>query len=276
MTMHDFVRETKTKPPGTYSWSEYHRGVGVFKLTLTTVGSAQEGKKRGVTLSTRSFPTQRKAVEFFRAMLHRYRPGQHVNNEDARDLSALLTRHPDYTIKVGSGIDHFEVMTPMPRQQCFRVVRRDGSGTDFSYLQCISPTPHKRNLHLALREVVQADLWAAKDRFWAEHAGEDGRVTCAVTGERISSKEGHMDHRPPMTFEVIVETFLKARGLRPGDVQLIGTGDDQVGSDIVDPELREAFRTYHNKIAQIDFVKIVVNLKQASQHRLKPTRIAME
>lgn len=91
-----------------------------------------------VVLETRSFPNQKEATEFFRAMLNRYRPKQRVSDEDQADLSALPQRHSEYEEKVGIGISHFEVMSAEFRTQCFRLVRVDGTGEDFSYPHCIA------------------------------------------------------------------------------------------------------------------------------------------
>ncbi|MGI4748215.1 MAG: DCL family protein [Janthinobacterium lividum] len=91
-----------------------------------------------VVLKTRFFANQKDATAYFKDMLNRYRPKQRVSDEDARDLYALLARHAEYEEKVGVGIDHFEVMSAEFRTQCFRLVRVDGTGEDFSYPQCIS------------------------------------------------------------------------------------------------------------------------------------------
>ena len=71
-------------------------------------------------------------------MLNRYRPKQRVSEEDAADLAALLKRHSEYQEKLGTGIDHFEVMSAVFGTQCFRIVRTDGTGVDFSYQRCIT------------------------------------------------------------------------------------------------------------------------------------------
>lgn len=89
-------------------------------------------------LDTRSFANRKEAADFFSAMLNRYRPKQRVCDEDAVDLAALLVRHSEYQQKVGIGIDHFEVMRAEFGTQCFRVVRIDGTGEDFSFLHCIA------------------------------------------------------------------------------------------------------------------------------------------
>ena len=92
-----------------------------------------------VVLSTRTFPTQGEAYEFFSEMLHRYKPGDRVAVADAADLSSLLERHPDRGEKVGAGVDHFQVQSADFGSQCFRVVRSDGTWARFSYKTCIVP-----------------------------------------------------------------------------------------------------------------------------------------
>jgi hypothetical protein len=142
-------------------------------------------------------------------------------------------------------------------------------------LHCISQRPpsQKQEVSQAFRRLVRFDLYRARDKFFAEHVGADGCVPCAETGERIRGDEGHMDHRPPMTFEVIVTTCLAARGIALADVPLTIGRDDQVSPEVTDEALGESFRTYHSSVARLDFVKDTVNLAQASRHRLKPGRI---
>ena len=233
------------------------------------------GRAKPVELATRSFATQALARSFFKDMLHRYQPKDRVSDADALDLSALLERHSEYAAKVGCGISHFEVMMTEEGTQCFRVVRTDGSGTDFSYPHCITgraPT-RKQEVSQAMRRAVRFDLYAARDAFFAEHKDADGFVACAETGDRIKRDEGHMDHRAPLTFEVIVTTFLAARGMVPEDVPITTGQDDQVSPELTDTALAEAFRDYHARVAKLDFVRSTANLAQSARHRVKSTRI---
>ncbi|HRI89894.1 MAG TPA: DCL family protein [Candidatus Hydrogenedentes bacterium] len=235
------------------------------------------GRSKPLVLATRSFKKQGDATAFFKAMLNRYRPGERVSNEDGLDVAALLERHTQYVAKVGCGVSHFQVMMTEHGTQCFRIIRTDGSGTDFSYPHCISQRPpsRKQEVAQAFRRAVRFDLYKARDDFFATHGGADGLVSCAVTGERISRDEAHMDHRPPMTFEVIVTTFLCGRGLSLDDVPLTIGKDDQVSPEITNGVLSEAFRAYHAMIARLDIVRNTVNLAQASRHRLKDSWIAL-
>lgn len=109
------------------------------------------GRSKPVELATRCFEKQGDATAFFKAMLNRYRPGERVSDEDGLDVAALLERHTEYVTKVGCGVSHFQVMMTEHGTQCFRIIRRDGSGTDFSYPHCISQRPPSRK-----QEVAQA------------------------------------------------------------------------------------------------------------------------
>jgi len=230
-----------------------------------------------VDIATRSFATQGLALDFFKAMLARYRPGGRVNDLDALDLAALLERHDEYQMKVGCGVDHFEVMMTEHGTPCFRIVRNDGSGTDFSYLHCVRQRPptRKQEVSQAFRRVVRFDLYNARDQFFSANKDSAGFVVCAETGERITRDQAHMDHRAPLTFEVIVTTFLAARGFALDQVPLTSGRDEQVSPEITDRVLAESFRAYHARIALLDLVKNIANLAQAARHRMKPSRIKL-
>jgi hypothetical protein len=231
-----------------------------------------------VELATRFFATQGEASAYFKVMLGRYQPGQQVSPDDGLDLSALLERHDEYALKVGVGLRHFEVMMTEQGTPCFRIVRTDGSGTDFSYPHCVRghPPSRKQEVSQAFRRAVRFDLYRARDTFFQTHKSADGLITCAVTHERITPDQGHMDHRPPLTFEVIVTTFLEGRGLSVENVAITSGADEQTAPDITDGPLAEAFRQYHARIAQLDFVKDKINLAQSARNRVKPGRIRIK
>jgi Protein of unknown function (DUF3223) len=230
-----------------------------------------------VELATQRFATQTTATLFFKDMLSRYQPGRIVEDEDALHLAALLERHDEYKTKVGCGVDHFAVMMTEHGTPCFRIVRRDGTGTDFSYRHCITQRPptRKQEVSQAFRRAVRFDLYKARDEFVAANRNAEGMVTCAETAKLIHPDKAHMDHRAPMTFEVLVTTFLEGRGLGLEDVPITSGEDEQVSPEITDNELTEAFRRYHAKLAVLDLVENRINLSQSGRHRMKPSRIKL-
>jgi hypothetical protein len=96
------------------------------------------GKAKPTTLGDLTFRTQRETLQFFKAMLAKYRPDEWVSEADSSLLVELLHRHPDTAEKTGNGIHHFEVMRAEFNTKCFAVVRRDGTRVDFSYKTCIT------------------------------------------------------------------------------------------------------------------------------------------
>lgn len=235
------------------------------------------GRGKTVVLTTREFVNQGLATSFFKDMLGRYRPGDRVADLDSLDLAALLERHDEYETKVGAGVSHFEVMMTEHGTPCFKIVRADGSSTDFSYRHCITQRPptHKQEVDFAFRRAVRFDLYKARDDFFASNKDADGLIRCAETGELIGRDNSHMDHRAPMTFEVIVTTFLASRGMAVDNVPLTTGRDNQVSPELTDPVLSEAFRKYHADVAALDLVKDKANLSQSARNRLKPTRIKL-
>jgi hypothetical protein len=230
-----------------------------------------------VELATRGFASACEATAFFREMLHRYQPGDRVTAEDSVDLWELLQRHPERIQKIGTGISRFEVMDDGRGHQCFRLVRVDMSSTDFSYLCCVrgQAPSQKQQVALAFREVVRHDIIEAMERFFAEHADGRGMVTCGETGERIGRADAHVDHLQPLTFEVLVTTFLAARGLSWEDAPLTPERDNQFVPAIADAALAADFRRFHGELARLDIIKSEVNLSRASRYRIKAGRIAI-
>jgi hypothetical protein len=223
-------------------------------------------------LSDRCLANQGEATVFFRAMLGRYRPGARVNESDRGYLEELLKRHPEYRAKVGCGVSHFEVMRTEFGSHCFRIVRTDGSGTDFSYRSCIKGRHPSRKAELseAFRQVVKWDIWYTREAIFVKQGDPRNRVPCAVTGELLSRDDGHMDHVPPMTFEVIIETFLAGKSMSPEDVPIATPMDNQVAAKITDEGLCDAFRLFHARVARLNFVKKSVNAEQAGKNRIQP------
>ena len=107
-------------------------------IFLSGLEGAEVGRGKKVILGTISFDNQSQAKEFFKSMLNRYIPGETISVEDAPHLGSLFERHPEYVIKIGSGISHFEVMPADYGTQCFCAVRVDGSKEGFSYIRCVT------------------------------------------------------------------------------------------------------------------------------------------
>jgi hypothetical protein len=104
-------------------------------------------RAKPLTIGDRCFRTQGAATAFFSHILYQYRPGERVRPKHEYDLRALLTRHTEYTEKLGSGVAYFFVDRPDDPQgkpklpnpgQRFWVCRTDGTKDDVSIGNCIT------------------------------------------------------------------------------------------------------------------------------------------
>lgn len=230
--------------------------------------------RQPLTLNGINFNSQKDAINFFKEMLSRYRNGQTVTGEDHDVLMALLERHPEAERKIGIGVKRlYKDKTDMPTS-CFWIERVDGSKTDFSYRSAISAKGKSlyQEFLEACRVAVQDDLRLVKRSFFEQYGDQDGKVECDVTGERVALYESHLDHKKPLTFEVLVRTFIGANSLEPSKDMLVISQDGQVQTQFSDLGLQQKFREYHHRMAQLRIIKADRNLSLGGSERILKSR----
>lgn len=168
-------------------------------------------------------------------------------------LAELIARHPDSLLKVGAGIDHFEVRPDGWGGRCFWIVRVDSTATDFSFLSCLkAPTP-RQDFAAACRHAVVDQVLAFKELAFADTAS----LSCPVTGEPVTRETCHIDHAPPWTFDDIVTEFALGRDLS-ADVE--PTADGCTFTRFRDPATARAFAEFHAERAVLRVVSRRANL----------------
>lgn len=226
-----------------------------------------------LSIQGKLFATRDAAILYFREMLSRYSPGQRVSDADADDLADLLTRHPEAISKIGVGINHFEVrLAPQMGTQCFWIVRRDATSTDFSFMTCVRGKGKSvsQEFREACRMAVQNDVARAKRTYFEEHQDSSGRVPCEQTGRLLTMEEAHADHHEPMRFEVIVAAFLAAKGRdEPESAWLTASSDAQAVTTFVDPTVRDEFKAFHKRLARLRWIGKEENLSLGGKGQLR-------
>ncbi|MEG4291499.1 DCL family protein [Microcoleus sp. C2C3] len=230
--------------------------------------------RQPIVLNGIEFKSQKDAIEHFKNMLDRYRNGQTIAGDDRDMLLALLERHPQADKKIGCGVKRlYKDRTDMPTS-CFWIERTDCSRTDFSYLSAISAK--EKSLYQefleACRAAVQDDLWVTKEKYFEDFADSDKRVECDITGDKIAIYESHLDHKKPMTFQVIVENFIGANDIEIKPEMLLMSQDAQFQTTMIDQELKDKFRRYHYKMAKLRIIKAEQNLSLGGSERIRKSR----
>src|SRR5277367_3562126 len=115
-----------------------------------------------VTIGSVSFKSKKDAFEHIRGILHRYKDGEKVGEDQfLRDLLAL---HQDAVQKIGVGISHFTVSKDPEwgTTRHFVAVRVDGSSTDFSFDKCLTGKDEEGDVLGAMRDAVKGQVLAFK------------------------------------------------------------------------------------------------------------------
>lgn len=226
-----------------------------------------------IQIGDRTFPYKKDALAFFKEMLSRYRDRQTVEGEDAELLFSLIERHPEAVQKIGVGIKRF-YRFPAEFTSCFWLERHDGTKTDFSYISAANakaPSLYQEFAE-ACRCAVKVDLETSKNEHFRQHADESGRVPCDITGELIAKHESHLDHKKPMTFQVMVRTFIAAHGIEISREMLTAPADAQFQTEFVDLELRGKFVDYHRRAADLRIIGTKQNLSLGGSERILKSR----
>jgi hypothetical protein len=150
-----------------------------------------------------------------------------ILEEEKEFLNELIKNHPDYDLKKGKGILDFFIKMTEWGTKGFWIKRVDGSETDFSYKQCLTPRTYIQEIKTACRNAIEKDI--------------------------ISQKiEGFIAHHKEIPFIEIFNLWIKNKN--PKELELEETKDNQVKIKFKDINTSEDFRKFHNSIAKIELV----------------------
>lgn len=205
------------------------------------------------------FHTKKALTERVRGILGSCALNTFLNADDFRFVRALLDRHPSAARKIGAGVRGIKVLInpKWNTSRAFWLYRVDGTDTDFSYVECITPTPKSKKFVCACREAVERSIIEFKKAHFNARGGKD---VCPVFGEPLSFMGSHVDHKAPKTFEWLVAEFIRLRGIDVSSVELAGEEDGSCRDRFADPVLSEDFRAWHDANADLWVVSARANL----------------
>ena len=205
-------------------------------------------------IGARIYSSKEKATIAVRAVRDKYRCGETVADpEDARFLYDLLCMHPHAEQKIGPGVQSFSVEQNQHGTSGFWLLRVDGSRTDWSFVVCLTPPTHRKEVLSGLRAAIQDQIWAFRD-FCFLRAFE---IPCAVTQEQITRETAHVDHEIP--FADLVECWFSETHLTFADVPVNPTTDGSTETTLADPLHVLSWQTFHSKHARLRMVSAKAN-----------------
>jgi len=111
-----------------------------------------------------------------------YGLNEFVNEEHKNILNDLLKYHPYYKEKIGCGILGFKIYLTKYKNKSFRLIRVDGSSTDFSYLKCITNPSLLTKIKHCCRSAINKDILIFKDNLFENNS----KIICPVTEEILT------------------------------------------------------------------------------------------
>lgn len=205
------------------------------------------------------FRTKKEATEFIREILYRYPLNKPLAPPDLTFMLAVLERHPRAAEKIGVGVKaiHVEKEEDWTTRQ-FIATRTDGTHTDFSFVKCIHPASKLQIFKKACRDLVANDI---KQFRYGRFAGApDGQLHCPITGLPMTRLDSHVDHEPPLTFDLLVDQFIREENLDIEAVEITGLGDRQMRKGFTDDGLAKQWKQFHRSHAKLRVVSGAANL----------------
>ena len=180
--------------------------------------------------------------------------------EDFHFMLNLLHNHPQRERKIGSGIVGIYILqNPVYKNQRTFILRRyDGTETDFSWMECITPSSHCKKVRSAFRAIVAPSIIQFKKNFFAKLMGSS---VCELTKVPITFSTSHVDHKPPNTFEQLLSDFLASQNLIMEEICLKdGFKDNVYTEELENRDVASSWQNYHHKYANLRVIHAKANL----------------
>lgn len=205
-----------------------------------------------------AFKSQKELKQHVQSMVNRYVNQQPLFPDDLAFMLDLLKRHPWADQKIGDGIKQMWIETTDWGNRGFWLERVDGSKTDFSWVRCVSIP--KISLALAdfkkaCRHAIAPTIIAFRNKTFLS-----GIVHCEINGRQLNVNDSHVDHKPPNTFEVIINAFINQEGIDYNSAPITNNWDGAIGVGFTDYEFERKWINFHNSMAELRVISPEANL----------------
>ena len=206
------------------------------------------------------FSSLSRLKESVQLVLWRATPEQKIEGREAEFILGLLDRHPNAKRKIGCGVADLFVRinwkTEHYEDRCFWIRRTDGSETDFSYRECITPTDHRGKFIHVCRVEIHDYIQSFREK---ERRQRGDFAICPLTGKQFEIAKAHVDHQYPDTFESLVEQFISEHNIVLSEVEIIPGRDAQLRDRFADENLARSWREFHRARAVLRLLPSHIN-----------------
>jgi hypothetical protein len=225
----------------------------------------------GYVINGKFFKSKKNITEYFASILNNREVSKPLNDSDFKDVSELLKYHIEYDKKVGVGIESISIeyhrddlTNKLAKYPHFQINRIDGSVIDFSYHKTIGyinsgktvGSENSIDVKKTMRFIVKSQINEFREKIFVKKT----YLTCPILGINFSKKTCHIDHTPPLTFDVLVFNFLKENNIKFEDIELVEING--IFSTFKCDELKNKWFEYHKSNAILRGTHGAGNLSQ--------------
>lgn len=209
------------------------------------------------------FKSKKAVIDRVRQILWSYKDGDCLSANDFNFMSNIFQLHPNFVQKAGVGIKDILVKTNAiySNVQEFWIIRIDATQTDISYLECLSPTSHKKRFYRACRVAIEPYTM----RFKSDVFCNQEYVICPFTNEKLSFVGSHVDHVPPKTFSRLIDQFISEYAIDIDSTEILGRDDGVVQDTFADVKLQLLWVDYHQTHADLRVISPKANLSHVKR-----------
>ena len=204
-------------------------------------------------LNNVNYETKTEVHKLIKNILHKYQIDDVVNAEDKTILSDLLGYHQNFPQKRGCGIADFLIYINSYNRRGFKLIRLDGSSTDFSYMKCITHQSLASKVKECCREAVSLDI----RNFKTNQFSDKKEMICPYSKEVVTQGNCHVHHQFPSFLEIFDEWY-NSKTITESDISK--SVDNSEARKFVNEDLKKDFREFHYRIANLQIVSIKANL----------------
>ena len=203
------------------------------------------------------FTTKKEAETYIRAILNRAQLDRKLQGDEFEFVLALMARNPNPGRSESAVASIAVELVPEDLSlRRFRLNRKDGSTTAFSWRKCLSPPRKIDRLKCAMRTLIRAQIVDFRNQV-RNQLGI--KFVCPISNEEILTDEAHVDHVTPNTFDALVSRFFSESGIDPETVKTRNL-DDTWGDEIEDNGVAQAWIDFHRSNAVLRLVSRKANL----------------
>ena len=221
-------------------------------------------KRTALIIAGLTFESKSKAVSFFRSIIDRYDSGTELTETDFKHVIALAREKWDPEASAKAEAVIVDTHPFHSQTKCFHIVI-DGYLHLFSYLIAINGAPSNFSIFSrACRQAVAPRL-----REYKKSVFKNRPVRCALTNEVVEWEDCQIDHKAPLTFSVIVKSFIVATRQ---DLNAVQYTFDRFVDEFAAEQLANQFRDFHEQMAVLRVLSKGSNRRLSSSARLTPTK----